>query len=392
MIFYGPSGASLSSDQNAFRGRTRRGVEGAPWRPLRPTLVLLIGGLAACSGPHERHPEIAGSSTCADCRIDIRAVWTSAKGDNNVMTTAWYLERGDTLWALGGYALSRVTRFSLTTNESAIFDRDGEGPGEFRFAYIAKMHPAGDTLVIVHEGRISYLTTVLREVRSIPILIPDALGMTILPDGRLFMVSSKLREPASARGYALHEITSAGRYTRSFRSTDTASASGAWGLEAGSEPNTIWVVEPRRDGLVAEQWDVESLRRRRGFSFSPAWWVGETKSREEYEQMGPNTRAPKLPTGTVGVWDSGNVLWVVLRHFDPAHASQDLAHVSVSEKFDGVLLAMDRESGAVLATAVFDAISFGFTNRGRLVLYDEDDRTGEPRIRLAEVSLQRTGT
>lgn len=52
-----------------------------------------------------------------------------------------------------------------------------------------------------------------------------------------------------------------------------------------------------------------------------------------------------------------------------------------------VLLALDSESGEILATAIFDEFLLGFTNRGRLVFYSED--RGHPRIRLAETILRR---
>jgi len=59
----------------------------------------------------------------------------------------------------------------------------------------------------------------------------------------------------------------------------------------------------------------------------------------------------------VGAWDSSEVLWVVLRQFDPDHADRDLAHTSVGREFDGVILAIDRETGEILSTVVFDAFS-----------------------------------
>ena len=369
--------------------RNRPGVHSRWPRLGRHAVLLTLGGLAACSRAGDQRPEIAASSICGDCDIDLQGVWTSAAGDDNVVPAGWYLECGDTLWTLGEMAESRVVRFSLASRQSVLFDRNGEGPGEFRYPQIAKMHPSNDTILVVHENRISYMTTALHEARSIPNIIPYPLGMVVLRDGRFIVAATDLHQPAGARGNALHVFSPDGQYLESFRAVDTALAGGAWGLDVGRESNTIWVVEPRADGLIAEEWDVVSMDRIRVFAFTPSWWVGENRSPEEYEQMTPKTGAPKLPTGTVGVWDGGDVLWVVLRHFDPVHGSYDFSHTSVDDQFDAILLAMDRESGGVLATAVFDAFSFAFTSRGRLVLYDEDDRTGEPRIRLATLRLSR---
>ncbi|MGH7469088.1 MAG: hypothetical protein ACRENP_14120 [Longimicrobiales bacterium] len=62
----------------------------------------------------------------------------------------------------------------------------------------------------------------------------------------------------------------------------------------------------------------------------------------------------KLPTGPQAVADAGHVLLVALRQFDVHHDKANFSHFEPHRWFDGVLLALDRKSGGILAAHVFD--------------------------------------
>jgi hypothetical protein len=303
------------------------------------------------------------------------------------MAAGSYLEIKDTLWTLGDAAESHIARFPLDEGASSLVDRSGEGPGEFRFVNLAGVHPAGDTVVVISDRRIIFFTLELQEIRSGPAFVRFPKGMLVLADGSILITSPRATKPAQAAGFVLHEVNPTGQYVRSLRATDSTYAVGSWPIAHGHEESTIWLVEPRETGFIAEQWNTTKGERVRELRVDPEWWEAESKTPQYYEQAAQRRESmPKLPSSPTDVRDSGTHLWVALYHFDPDHAQDTFVGYEPHDMFDGVLLALDRVSGDVLASVVFDEALFGFTNRGRIVLYDVDD-SGNPRLKLAEVTL-----
>ncbi len=344
---------------------------------------------AGCFGSSERHEEIINSPPCRTAQVETPLQWSSAPDDNNVIAAGSYLELRDTLWILGEAAGSAVVRFPLAGGESTLLDKKGNGPGEWKFVDFARLHPSVDTLLIFHNGRISYITSSLQEARSFPSPVKSPVGMAVLPGGAVIIVDPSKGRATDSIAYALHEITPVGTRIKSYRIADSAFAGGTWPLALSRDPNTIWLVEPRSDGFVVEQWDVLQTARLRQFRITPRWWVSETKRPEDYERLAARKEpVPKLPTGTVGFWDSGDALWVALRHFAPSTPGTISPTMNLTRCSTAYLLALDRTSGSILGCSVFDDFLFGFTNTGRLVMYTED-ATGHPRISLANPRLKR---
>jgi hypothetical protein len=351
--------------------------------------VLVIALAFACSPGPGRHPAIRSSVECTSCSIELHSVWSSTTGDDNIRGSGFTFEVDDTLWMMGEDFGPAIARFPLDGSPGMLLEREGDGPGEFRWIVAGQSYPSGDTIVVVQNTRVSYLTRDMREVRSYPNLVPRPVGIVVLADGSLLSVNHRLNRPANAAGYALHQVSPMGEYTLSFRTTDSLSAGGVWPMMRVPDANQVWLVEPRQDGFVVELWDIGRTERLREFRVNPDWWLGETRSPEDYERMaGQKEQTPKLPSGTVGVWHGEGVLWIALRHFDSA-ASAEISYDVVHRWFDGVLLALDPISGSIITADVYDDFLLGFTNAGNLVFYSEDPE-GRPRVRLARPELQRT--
>ncbi|MGH7470885.1 MAG: hypothetical protein ACRENP_23300 [Longimicrobiales bacterium] len=318
-------------------------------------------------------------------------MWASRENDDHVMPAGFYFEIEDTLWALGNLARSSIARFSLSSGISTIVDKRGAGPGEFTYADEVQLHPAGDTLLVFHGKRLSYFTVQLTEARSVQTMVGSPAGMLVLPNQQVIFVEPRIRQLARASGYVLHMFAQEGQYIKSFRPVDQVASGDDWPIATGYEPNTLWLVEPGPNGFTLEQWDAASTNRIHRFQVEPAWWQSETRSPADYEKKASQKAVmTRLPTGPQAVADAGHVLLVALRQFDVQHDKANFSHFEPHRWFDGVLLALDRKSGGILAAHVFDEFIFGFTNRGRLILYDAD-ATGGPRIKLVEVTFQNAG-
>ncbi len=352
-----------------------------------PTLIPLLLLAAACSSSGDRHPEIADAVTCDSCIIETRTIWQSAANDDHIVDAEAYIEVGDTLWMMGGHFEAGIGRVSLRGGKSWVTERKGEGPGEFRWIVVGQVY-AQDTLVVLEDRRTSVVTRDLQFVRSYPNQFPMPVGLWVLPDGTSIIPNYNARSPAGAIGKALHRVSAEGQYLGSFRATNSPADLGVWPMAPGNESGTLWVVESKVTGFVAELWDVPREQRLRVITEAPSWWVGVSKSPPDHEKLGNKSTLPKLPSGAVGVWQAEQVLWVALRQFDADYAHASLGDGARHRWFDGVLLAIDLNNGSILAATVFDEFLAGFTNRGRLVLTDQD-RGGQPRVRLVEVKLRR---
>lgn len=349
--------------------------------------VLFIIVSSACSRGGERHANILSAVTCAECTIVTSVVWESRDQDQSILGTAWPLEMADELILMGEHFGPAIARLPLNGARGELMERIGDGPGEYRWISAGQIHPSGDTIVVIQDTRVSYLDTNLNEQRSFPNPVSRFSGVLLLSDGRFVFVSPRPPSSLRADGYVAHVVDAGGNLTGSFVPRGTATGGGLWPMSMGAEQGTIWIVEPQDDGFVAELWQTDSLTRVHRLAVRPTWWHGETRRPEEYERMaGRKKRVPRLPTGTVGVRESDGIIWVALRHYDVNHENGLLEDNQVHKRFDGVLLAVDPQSGDILASAVFDEFLLGFTNRGRLVLYDESEQ-GTPRVRLADVSF-----
>ncbi len=171
-------------------------------------LSSLRGG---CARTSERHREISESVACGDCRLAFRTLWASRENDDHVMPAGFYFEIEDTLWALGNLARSSIARFSLSSGISTIVDKRGAGPGEFTYADVVQLHPAGDTLLVFHGKRLSYFTVQLTEARSVQTMVGAPAGMLVLPNQQVVFVEPRIRQLARASGYVLHKFGQKGR-------------------------------------------------------------------------------------------------------------------------------------------------------------------------------------
>ncbi|MEX0892018.1 MAG: hypothetical protein WEB88_07590 [Gemmatimonadota bacterium] len=315
------------------------------------------------------------------------SVWKSREGDPNVMEASRFLQMNGGLWAMGDFA-SGIAWFDLASDSSVLYDRPGDGPNEFRKIRNAAVHPSKDTLVVVQQSRVSYITSSAREARSIPAFAPRS-GFILLDDGSFVISTHAVGSISGARGFTLHQVSSAGEHLRSFRKLRSEEAPKAdyWPIARGTEARTFWLVTPHPRGFSVEKWDATQDHLIARFDLTPSWWRGEPAIQPHYESMAMSgSTIPPMPSGVNDVFDGGDVLWIAARHADHKGATS-LEETSNDAWFDGVLLALSRTSGEVIAATAFDQFIAAFTNEGLAVLYAEHD-TGEPSIELVRPSLK----
>jgi len=313
-------------------------------------------------------------ATCASCRINLEQAWRSSPRDPNVWPADYYVETGRDLWVMGGFAEQTLTRYTLRGRQSELFDRAGDGPGEFAGQIRgAALDSSGDTLVIIQVQRVDYFSARdLTYYRGFVPTLPVGFGIVTLPDGSVVFPSPGTSNPAAA-AYALHRFAAAGSYLGSSLPLAPESRPALMPLARGAEPSTVWVLLPKPRGFTAEQWDMGKGTRARQLEVEADWWYQNPYSQMELEAMSAAGRvrsdALKPSTGAIAAYDDGAHLWITIRHPDESWRQAMGGGVPVANKlFDSFLLALDRETGQVLAGHEFDDFAIGFTNRGKLVV------------------------
>jgi hypothetical protein len=306
--------------------------------------------------------------------------------DESVMAGESYLEVGDSILIVGGRFGAAIGMFPSAGGNGTLWERKGDGPGEFRWIDGATASADEDTVVLVQEHRISYVGSDIRG-RSVANPFPAQVGITILPDGALLLVSPFASSPQAARGFAVHLLDPVGHYRGSFYAAKDVGDFGRWPVAVAEGGRAVWIVQPRRTGFIAELWNIGEGHPSRVMRINPSWWQSPDEAIASGEQH-DGASAPKPPSGTVGVWQNGDILFVALRHYDSKYAGADTKAYAPHKTFDGVLLAVEISSAKVLAVRRYDEFIFGFTNRGKLVLYDEDAQS-RPRVQLTRVALRR---
>lgn len=359
---------------------------------------LLLGvtcALSACSAQRSDLDKLAGeTATCGECTINSEPVWVSASGDDDVHMASFFLEEGDYLWAMGGFADEKIVRYPLRGGSTQVYGRQGEGPGEIKDQiHGAALHSSGDTLVIAQLQRIEYFSTTIEPYRSFRPAVPVRGAMELLDDGSIVIADSRGSGPEVTSNRILHQFDAVGGHVGSWITLDSIDYAGArvW-IARGHEPQTVWVSTPIPSGRRLSQWDSHSKSRIRRFDVTLDWWYEMPRSPEEVESHYRSGQVEPLKPSTVltDFFDDGTVLWLSVGHADPDFRSVDPRYFLPSKRYDTLLLAVDRETGAVLAVEAFDEIAPGFTNRGNLVLY-RLDRIGRPRLELRKVEFRREG-
>jgi len=289
-----------------------------------------------------------------------------------------------------GFAGHRILVFSLETAESRVIDREGEGPGEFKEILGGFLDHSGDTLVIAERNRITFLEKYGRFARSFTPPIPvDVRSVRRGSDGD-FIMAATVGEPDSAGlTPALHRISDTGELLSSFGRASPEDRPRLW---PGATEGEVWLLASLDDGFRAERWDAGTQERTAVVTMRPEWWSSPTRTAIQSERALRAGRRPGTPPSRATALKEGNgVLWVTVAHASPSWAEADLSEYDPSATYDAVLLAVEIDTGAVMASRVLErGVGAGFSERGRLVTY-ELSAAGHPRIRLLELSLAREG-
>lgn len=266
-------------------------------------------------------------------------------------------------------------------------DRRGSGPGEFETITAAMLHPAGDTLVFGSPARVSYFTPDFRFVRSFNVPIPVRRGAMVgLPNGDIIVTSAVQDSTGSVR--LLHRFSADGNLESSFAAIP--STSDLPEFMGSATPGYGWLLSATGEGLVAERWNLQSEVTDKRVVLNPQWWRSSDIDVIELEMEAvsgimrtpPDSRPLRLS-------EAGGLLWIGVAHADPNWFDRGRDKNDPGELWDGVLLALDLETGEPLSSFTFpDGKLNGFTPRGELVVYSLDSH-GFPKLQFYDVSVTR---
>ena len=357
--------------------------------------LLIVSGLllSACNSPEEEQQQDGRCAT--GCTIQVDTVWSSNPTNEDLSLTFVPLERGDSILAVNAYDNEYIAVLGPSGETVRLVGRDGDGPGEYRSISAIAMHGDGRTYVY-DRRRLTVLDSAL-EVASIATLPVTVERGFVLAD-RTSVVDGTRRVGDST--FALHLIGEDGALLNSFDGATTASAIR---FIARGRDNTVWSAPrfPETPTYEIARWDPRTGRRVQSVNDRPSWlhWTPPDRSanqvacgrgdRAACDRMHDEQRPPHPPMPAIfHMWESPDSLLWVVSHVADAHW-KDATISEYHGRFDSVLEARDVISGALIATRIFDQYLTGFTNSGRVMMFELDDQD-QPRHMLVEVSLSKT--
>lgn len=369
------------------RTRARRGSAwNTAWQRTGILAFLLPAACADSGNSSTRYHLLLGN--CPTCSVEAREVWSSLPEDPNVVDVGTYIQVRQTLLTMQGFAGHSIVGFDLATSRSFVFDRPGEGPGEFKDIMAGLLDDTGDTLVVADSRRVSFLTTDLRFVRSFnsPVSIPPR-SLIELPNGDFLVSSLGPRLNHSGMTHGLHRLSRSGELLSTFAPVDVSDKPR---LASSDQPGHTWLLFSQDDGFSMQLWDVETETLINTFTIRPPWWHSSTATPHEHERQARSGRLPGAPsTIATDAVEHGGVLWVRISHADEHWQEWDPDIYDPTALYDAVLIAVEPDTGDPLATRVFsDVYVVAFVEGGRIASY-ELEGPGYPRIRLYDIWLER---
>ncbi len=366
---------------------TRTQAPGGPWSRIPRVCVPAIATFTYFAGCDTARvdPRLT-SGSCFECEIVIEETWATNVRDPNVLDVGTFVEWGDSVWTMQGFAGHRLIAYSLASGESRLIDREGEGPGEFRDVRAGFLDHAGDTLVVAEVARVSLLGPGGAFARSFTPPVPIAArSMGKTPEGD-FIAAAPYSLEGSDEVNRLHRIDRNGLLLSSFGGP-------AQGLSPrmfpGEADTTVWLLTKLEDGVRLELWDISAEERLRLLEVKPDWWISPTRTPEQMERDASLGRVRRIPSSASTGLHADGILWISVSHSPADPAPFDGSAYDPVTRYDSVILAIDPESGEVLkGTVLTDRHATGFTRSGLLATY-ELDRAGHPRLRLHDLRLIR---
>jgi hypothetical protein len=357
-----------------------------PERPTRAgigiaAVILLV---SACVDESAIDPELT-TGVCPSCDIEVREVWASIPRDPNVLDAGTWIEWGDSIWSMQGFAGHAMIVYSLRSGESRRLARRGDGPGEFQGIHGGFLDRSGDTLLVAEATRVSFLTAGGRFVRSVssPIPIPVR-SVRQGPHGEIVIAHPYGRPDEHGQTDRLHVLNRDGVLISSFA---PGSAVGRPRLWPGEDSTQVWLLSDSDGGFTIEGWDVAEEAMTRQLSVEPPWWYDPKVTPQLQEHRARAGALSRLPSKVTSLREADGMLWVTAVHPAARTADFDPDVYDPARDYDSVLMVIDRSSGAIVtATVMTDRLMGGWTSSGMLQTL-EHDSGGHPRHRLHEVRL-----
>lgn len=357
-----------------------------PGRWKAGSAVAVAFALGGCDIGDDFDDLFAGE--CTSCEIVLEEAWASVARDPAVQDVGTWIEWGDSIWTMQGFAGHQIIIYSASDGGTRTIDRFGEGPGEFRSIRAGALDISSDSLFVAETARVSVLTGGGEFARSFVPEVPFTRGRSfgVTSDGHILLPVPRRSDNPDAIIHRLHLLTREGVLLHSFAPGDPDRR---MTLGPSASPSTFWLMEDAEGGFRVELWNVESREMVRAFDVRPDWWSSGASSGESEQEIRQSGTPPTPPSIAISIREEAGVLFVAAVHPTPDPVPFDEETYDPTGEFDSVVLAVDAESGVILAAQLIeDRFISGWSREGLLPTW-ETDRMGFPRYRLHTVQLER---
>jgi len=314
------------------------------------------------------------SKSCATCSIrlepvvTLQALWDSGGIVARPKRVLWF--PNNEWWLVDDRGVHY--RFDRRGVFIGPLGRAGAGPGEFRRVdYVTTYR--GDSVLVFDTGlhRVTVVSPAGRPSRTFAWPGTEPLSAQILPDGG-FIANLAIRTPSSF-GHTLHHFAADGSLKRSFGGKPSSPVGQDWiphhWLVGGRTDSTVWAVtnsypsvqQFTLDGVLRSSWTIP---------VTAAWgWrrpSGDELPRMPY-QVGDAWWSPGEPTIWLTIWYPSPRWRQAFGRSEQIDGVPSRRIESYARYASSIVLVLDIERRAVLATKVVDGMVIGFVGRGSAI-------------------------
>jgi len=334
---------------------------------------------------------IRDSATCDNC-IRLEPAVTLIGNDSTTLSRSSKAVAIDEWYVVAPtYTPGQVVIYATDGTFVATFGRRGQGPGEFAAESTLRIAPGpGDSITIVDRAR-WHVFSPERQFMRTTILPAAPLFAAVTPNGML--LGSFPWQASDGRVHTVSMMNSSGRIVRSYDPPSAEEPGDPWTTLriVQSYEGALWTARVNRVEIRREPLGGDSVPRiwRRTTGWFPGW--------QGYNGREPYFERPR-PQMT-GFGPTADVIWVFSqtadRHWQSlrnpgARAGVEAAqppNVDPEAFFDGVIEAVDRLTGRVLARLGTDEVWRPVPGRPDMAQHVRTEQSGELALDLVSLVL-----